>query len=58
MLHGYNRIAPNKSGKVVATVRRTGDLAIVVRTFGEGRAVAFVLDIAPQWGTGFRNRTH
>ena len=55
IFNGYNRIVPKKSAKVLATFKETGDPAIVVWTFGKGRAMAFASDIAPHWGAGFQS---
>jgi uncharacterized membrane protein len=55
IFNGYNRIVPKKSAKVLAVFKETGDPAIVVWTFGKGRAMAFASDIAPHWGAGFQS---
>jgi len=55
IFNGYNRLVPKKSAKVLATFKETGDPAVVVWTFGKGRALAFASDIAPHWGAGFQN---
>ncbi|MBZ5543431.1 MAG: glutamine amidotransferase [Acidobacteriia bacterium] len=55
IFNGYNRIVPKRSAKVLAVFKETGDPAIVVWTFGKGRAMAFASDIAPHWGAGFQN---
>jgi len=55
IFNGYNRVVPKKSGNVLATFKETGDPAIVVWTFGKGRALAFASDIAPHWGAGFQS---
>lgn len=54
IFNGYNRVELKKAGKVLATIKETGDPLVVVWTFGKGRAMAFTSDIAPHWGAGFQ----
>lgn len=54
IFNGYNRLVVKKSAQVLAGFKETRDPAIVVWTFGKGRAMAFASDIAPHWGAGFQ----
>jgi uncharacterized membrane protein len=52
-LLGYNKTTPIEEGRMLLTVRGTGDPLLAVRDFGKGRVLAYTSDPAPHWGCNF-----
>ncbi len=50
---GYNKTLPRKEGKVLITLRETGDPLVAIGQFGEGKVLAYTSDPAPHWGCNF-----
>ncbi len=50
---GYNKTLPSDAGKVMISVRETGDPLVAAGTFGKGRVLAYMSDPAPHWGLNF-----
>jgi uncharacterized membrane protein len=52
-LLGYNKTRRRAGATVLLEVAETGDPLLAVRSFGEGRVLAFTSDPAPHWGLNF-----
>jgi len=52
-LLGYNKTRPIKEGRILLTVKETGDPLLALRTYGRGRVLAYTSDPAPHWGCNF-----
>jgi uncharacterized membrane protein len=52
-LLGYNQTKPVKTGRLLLTVKETGDPLLAVRDYGKGRVLAYMSDPAPHWGCNF-----
>jgi len=52
-LLGYNKTRPVEDGRILLTVKETGDPLLAVRDFGKGRVLAYMSDPAPHWGCNF-----
>ncbi|OQB29483.1 MAG: hypothetical protein BWY08_01915 [Bacteroidetes bacterium ADurb.Bin174] len=50
---GYNETIPIKEGKVLISVKETGDPLVAVRKVGKGTVLSYTSDPAPHWGLNF-----
>lgn len=54
---GYNRLEEKEEAEVVARIGED-DPFISLRSYGQGRSMAFASDLAPHWGTDFVEWEH
>ncbi len=50
---GYNQVRPRKNCSVLLSIKETGDPALAIGQFGEGKVLAYTSDPAPHWGCNF-----
>jgi uncharacterized membrane protein len=50
---GYNQTLPVPEGKVLMSIKDTGDLLVAIRKVGKGKVLAYTSDPAPHWGLNF-----
>jgi uncharacterized membrane protein len=54
MFTGYNLVQAKEGAEILATFKETGDPAMVVWDYEEGRSMAITTGIAPHWGSSFQ----
>lgn len=50
---GYNKTYEIEGGIVIARFKETGDPAIVIKQFGQGKVLVYTSDPSPHWGCNF-----
>ncbi|MDD4107463.1 MAG: glutamine amidotransferase [Prolixibacteraceae bacterium] len=50
---GYNQTLPIPEGKVLMSIKDTGDPLVALRKLGKGKVLAYTSDPAPHWGLNF-----
>jgi uncharacterized membrane protein len=50
---GYNKVKSNDAGRVILSVKETGDPLLAVAPVGDGAVLTYMSDPAPHWGCNF-----